>query len=83
METRAWIHSLVSVAISGGASGVTLCIVDPSQFNLSPQGIKHLATVCLLTAGLGVANLLKSSPLPIAAVTESTTTTVTAIKSGE
>lgn len=82
MTLRAWIHSIVAAFIGGASSAVSAVLVDPTKFNLTAEGLKHLAAVSLVSGAIAVAALLKSSPLPISTVTATTTTSLVAVKSG-
>lgn len=62
--TRQWLHSLAAAAISGGANGITVMIVDPVQFNLFQGGFGKVAMVVVVGALVGAALFLKQSPLP-------------------
>lgn len=61
---KAWLHGLVAAFISGGANGITVMIVDPTQFNLFQGGAAKLGMVMLVGAIVGAALFLKQSPLP-------------------
>ena len=60
---KKWLHSAAAAAISGGANGITVMIVDPVQFNLG-SGIAKLGQVMIVGALVGLALFLKQSPLP-------------------
>ncbi len=64
MNTKSWLHSLVAAAVSAAASGVSLVIVAPGDFNFTKAGLFKLATVCGVNALISVAAFLKQSPLP-------------------
>jgi len=60
-----WIKGLISAALSGLATGITLIIVDPVTFNIQTSGgLEKLGTVSFISAIVSVANYLKQSPLP-------------------
>jgi hypothetical protein len=61
--TSDWIRGIVATAINGFASGVVLIIASPDQFNLQAGRSKLIATSAVF-AIFGVANFLKSNPLP-------------------
>ncbi len=63
LDWSIWIKGIISAALSGLATGVTLIIVDPSVYNIQ-GGFKKLGTVSLVSAIVSVANYLKKSPLP-------------------
>lgn len=58
-----WIKGLVSAGISAAAGAVVVMIADPQTFN-AQDGLKKVAIVAGLSALVGVANFLKTSPLP-------------------
>ena len=68
-----WMRGLIAVAVNGAASAVILLLAAPETFNWQAGRSKLLSTAGTFVA-LGVANYLKTSPLP----PESSTTTVTA-----
>jgi len=59
-----WLLGLLSAGISGGASAITVVVVDPNNFNLQ-AGLKNLASVFVVQALIGMALYLKQSPLPV------------------
>lgn len=59
----AWLLGLLSAGISGGASAITVVVVDPNNFNLQ-EGLKNLASVFIVQALIGMGLYLKQSPLP-------------------
>lgn len=61
---RTWFHGLLAAAISAAASGVSLVIVAPLEFNFSRDGLLKLASVCGVNALISAAAYLKQSPLP-------------------
>ena len=61
-----WLHSIIAAAITGLATGVTVSIADPSHFNFSHDGLLATFRVSCVSAVLGVAAVLKQSPLPTA-----------------
>ncbi len=71
--TSDWFRGIVATAINGFASGIVLIIASPDQFNLQSGRAKLIATSSVF-AIFGVANYLKSNPLP---PESSTTVTVT------
>lgn len=62
MGFKTWVRSILSVAISSAANGVTLVVVDPSTFNLS-KGLPKLAQVCSVLALVHIALFLQKSPI--------------------
>jgi acyl-coenzyme A synthetase/AMP-(fatty) acid ligase len=58
-----WIKGLLSAAIGGAASSITVMIADPNNFNLA-DGWKKLATVAGVNALVSAAMYLKKSPIP-------------------
>lgn len=60
---RKWIESILSAAIGGAASGITVTFVDPESFNFD-TGLGKLGTVCLVNAIVAVATYLKQHPIP-------------------
>ena len=63
-NVKIWVHSLAAAAISGGANGITVMIVDPIQFNIFQGGAQKLGMVVLVGLIVGAALFLKQSPLP-------------------
>lgn len=62
---RPWLKGLLSAAIGAFATGATLCILDPLDYNLlDPVAAKRLLMVCIVNAVLAIAMYLKQSPLP-------------------
>lgn len=61
--TQKWIYGLVSTLVNGVASGVVLIIVSPETFNFS-EGWRKLLAASAALGLMGMANYLKSSPLP-------------------
>lgn len=61
--TQKWLYGLASTLINGVASGIVLIIVSPDTFNFQ-AGWKPLLTASAALGLLGMANYLKSSPLP-------------------
>ena len=59
-----WVHSIVAAAITGLATGVSVSIADPTHFNFSHDGFAATCRVSCVSAILGVAAVLKQSPLP-------------------
>lgn len=60
---RVWLHSLIAALISGGANGLTVMIVSPTDFNFG-AGIGKLGQVFAVGSLIGLAGFLKQSPLP-------------------
>ena len=60
---RNWLKGLISAAIGGAATAITLMGIEPTSFNLQ-EGIGKLGTVALVNAIISVAMYLKKSPLP-------------------
>lgn len=63
LKWELWFRGLMAAGIGSAANGVTLCIVDPSNFNIH-EGMKKLGEVCLGSALVSMAMYLKQSPLP-------------------
>jgi hypothetical protein len=63
MNWKLWLKGLISAAIGGAASSVTVMAIDPTQFNVN-EGLSKLGTVALVNAIIAVALYLKQSPLP-------------------
>ena len=63
LNWHVWLRGLISAAVSGFATTITVMIVDPNTFNLD-TGIKQVLTVAVVSAIVSVANYLKKSPLP-------------------
>ena len=63
MNWTKWIKGLVSAIIGGAANGITVMIVEPTEFNLS-EGISKLGIVCLVSAIVAAAMYLKQAPIP-------------------
>lgn len=61
--TQKWLYGLASTVINGIASGIVLVVVSPETFNFA-EGWRQLVTACFALGLLGMANYLKSSPLP-------------------
>ena len=64
MNWKPWLHSIFAGAISAAAGSITASIVDPEKFNLTRNGLAHLAAFAGINALLAVALILKQSPLP-------------------
>jgi hypothetical protein len=62
-----WLRGLISVAVSSGAGGVTVGIVDPNTFNVH-AGLPKLLETCGVLALIHVALYLQKSPIWDAAV---------------
>lgn len=60
---RLWLHSLIAAIITGGANGLTVMIVSPTDFNFG-AGIGKLGQVVAVGSLIGLAAFLKQSPLP-------------------
>jgi hypothetical protein len=56
-------HSLIAAIVAGGANGITVMIVSPTEFNLH-AGIGKLGQVIFVSSLIGLAAFLKQSPLP-------------------
>jgi len=65
MKWKVWLKGLISAAVGAFATGVSLVIVDPMDYNLAdPVATKRLLMVCAVNAIIAVAMYLKRSPLP-------------------
>jgi hypothetical protein len=62
-NTKKWAHSAIAATVSGGANGITVMIVSPTDFNLG-AGLAKVGQVVLVGALVGLALFLKQSPLP-------------------
>ena len=58
-----WLKGLISAAIGGASTAVTVMIVDPQTFNID-EGAGKLGAVIVVSAIVAAANYLKKSPLP-------------------
>jgi hypothetical protein len=63
MDWKTWIKGLVSAAIGAAANGITVVIVDPTNFNLN-EGLGKLGSVMFVSAIVAIGMYLKASPLP-------------------
>jgi hypothetical protein len=63
MKWQKWVKGLISAAIGGAANGITVMIVEPTEFNLG-EGLGKLGTVAIVSAIVAAAMYLKQSPLP-------------------
>jgi hypothetical protein len=63
MDWKTWIKGLVSAAIGAAANGITVVIVDPTNFNLN-EGLGKLGSVMFVSAIVAIGLYLKQSPLP-------------------
>jgi len=62
---KKWLKGMASAAIGAFATGVSLVIVDPLDYNLTDWvAAKKLLMVCAVSAIVAVAMYLKQSPLP-------------------
>jgi hypothetical protein len=64
MNWKLWFKGLVSAFIGGGASAITVVIVDPINFNPLSGGAMKVLTVALVSGCFSTALYLKQSPLP-------------------
>ncbi|SEG56204.1 hypothetical protein SAMN05421819_3552 [Bryocella elongata] len=60
---KAWLHSIIAIAISSFCSALIANLTSPATFNLTADGLKHLLAVCGMSSALAVAALLVKSPL--------------------
>lgn len=58
-----WTRGLIASAVNGGASAVTLIVLDPMTFNLQ-EGWRKLLTGTAVFTVIALANFLKQHPLP-------------------
>lgn len=64
-DWKRWLKGMATAAIGAFATGITLVMVDPMDYNLAdPVAAKKLLTVCIVSAIIAVAMYLKQSPLP-------------------
>lgn len=59
-----WARGLVGAFIQGGATTITVMIVDPQTFNIE-TGLAKVGLVALVSGGLGAALFLSKNPLPV------------------
>jgi len=64
MNWRLWFKGLMSAFIGGGASAITVIIIDPINFNPLQGGAMKVLMVALVSGCLSAALYLKQSPLP-------------------
>ena len=83
MTVRAWLYALVAAAIGGASSSLLSALAMPDAFNMSHDGLIHIAKAAFIGALIPVLTLLKQSPLPIAEVTVTQTKTTTATVEGK
>lgn len=62
--TTVWIKGLASAAVGAAAGSIVAVIADPTTFNATPEGIKKVITVAVISAIVAVAGYLKQSPIP-------------------
>lgn len=64
MNLRVWLQGLLSAALGGIGTGLTVAIVDPAHFNLtSTKGFEDIALAAAVSALFSVGNYLRQSPL--------------------
>lgn len=61
---KAWGKGLIAAFIGGSSNALTLVIVDPLDFNASPEGVKKLLIAALVSGVVAMAMYLKQSPVP-------------------
>jgi hypothetical protein len=61
---QTWIKGLIAAVITGVANAFLAAVVSPETFNTSPEGLKKLGLMLLLSGGIGAATYLKQSPIP-------------------
>ena len=71
---KVWAWSLLAAANGGGANSALNGLAMPDVYNLSHEGLIHLAKGALIGALVPVLTLLKNSPLPSVQTTTQTTT---------
>jgi len=59
-----WLKGLVAAIITGVANAFLASMVSPETFNATPEGLKKLGTMLVLSGALGAATYLKQSPIP-------------------
>ena len=65
MNWKLWLKGLASAIIGAFFSAVSLCIVDPLDYNITDWvAAKKLLIVCTVSAIIALAAYLKQSPLP-------------------
>lgn len=58
-----WFHGLLSAAVGGAATTISVMVVDADTFNIE-TGFKKILTVAAVSAIINVAAYLKLSPMP-------------------
>lgn len=61
--TKQWVSGVVSAFVSSAAGGVGVVIVAPATFNLA-EGKTKLLEMCIVFGIIGLANFLKTHPVP-------------------
>jgi hypothetical protein len=62
---RVWLHGLIAAILSSAGNGLTVALVDPTDFNpLAGAGWVKLGTVVLVSAIVAMGGYLKAHPLP-------------------
>jgi len=59
-----WAKGLLAAVITGVANAFLAAVVSPETFNTTPEGMKKLGIMLLLSGGIGAATYLKQSPIP-------------------
>lgn len=59
-----WARGLIGAFIQGGATTITVMLVDPQTFNIE-TGLAKVGLVALVSGGLGAALFLSKHPLPV------------------
>lgn len=59
-----WLKGLIAAVITGVSNAFLAAVVSPETFNTSPEGLKKLGTMLLLSGAIGAATYLKQSPIP-------------------
>ena len=62
-NTELWLYGLASSFISGGASSLAACVIDPTKFNLH-DGVGNVGKMFATAGFISILPLLKQSPLP-------------------
>lgn len=78
--TKGWLHGLGMATISAFAGGISGMATLPSVFNFTHDGLVNVAKLTVLPALLAAGAYLKTSPLPTASVTVTTSKTISETK---
>ncbi len=59
-----WMRGLVGAFVQGGATTITVMLIEPETFNIE-TGLAKVGLVALVSGSLGAALFLSKHPLPI------------------